>query len=115
MLSIRFQRLKYMHIAGLKISQQLCFHWNLIILNLLAVKLSTWLYDYFWNGWKPPDARPTVVVTGPSCCHLSVVGKRLRQWDPCLSQGLDTAKLAVCFIATILVIENVAQLLDAGP
>ena len=69
-------------------------------------------YDYFWNSWRPPDDQPTVVVAGPSCCHLSVAGKRLRQWDPRSSQGLDTAKLAVHFNATILVIENVAQLLD---
>ena len=52
-------------------------------------------YDYFWNSWRPADAHPTVVVAGPSCCHLSVAGKRLRQWDPRSSQGLDTAKLAV--------------------
>ena len=32
-------------------------------------------YDYFWNSWRPPDDQPTVVVAGPSCCHLSVVGK----------------------------------------
>ena len=69
-------------------------------------------YDYFWNSWRPPDDQPTVVVAGPSCCHLSVAGKRLRQWDPRSSQGLDTTKLAVYFNATILVIENVAQLLD---
>ena len=72
-------------------------------------------YDYFWNSWRPADAHPTVVVAGPSCCHLSVAGKRLRQWDPRSSQGLDTAKLAVHFKATILVIENVAQLLDEDP
>ena len=69
-------------------------------------------YDYFWNSRRPPADQPTVVVAGPSCCHLSVAGKRLRQWDPRSSQGLDTAKLAVHFKATILVIENVAQLLD---
>ena len=72
-------------------------------------------YDYCWNSWRPPDTQPTVVVAGPSCCHLSVAGKRLRQWDPRSSQGLDTAKLAVHFKATILVIENVAQLLDEDP
>ena len=69
-------------------------------------------FDYFWNSWRPPDSQPTVVVAGPSCCHLSVAGKRLRQWDPRSSQGLETAKLAVHFKATILVIENVVQLLD---
>ena len=31
-------------------------------------------YDYFWNRWRPPDDQPTVVVAGPSCCHLSVAG-----------------------------------------
>ena len=60
-------------------------------------------FDYFWNSWRPPDSQPTVVVAGPSCCHLSVAGKRLRQWDPRSSQGLETAKLAVYFKATILV------------
>ena len=70
------------------------------------------VYDYLWNNWRPPDAQPTVVVAGPSFCHLSVVGKRLRQWDPRAFQGLDTAKLAVHFKATFHVIENVAQLLD---
>ena len=69
-------------------------------------------YDYFWNNWRPPDTQPTVAVAGPSCCHLSVAGKRLRQWDPRSSQGLETAKLAIHFRATILVIENVIQLLD---
>ena len=72
-------------------------------------------YDYFWDSWRPPGAQPTAAVAGPSCCHLSVAGKRLRQWDPHSSQGLDTAELAVHFEATILVIENVAQLLDEDP
>ena len=39
-------------------------------------------FDYFWNSWRPPDSQPTVVVAGPSRCHLSVAGKRLRHWDP---------------------------------
>ena len=43
---------------------------------------------------------------------MSVARKRLRQWDPRSAQGLETAKLAVYFKATILVIENVTQLLD---
>ena len=80
--------------------------------NYLQSTGSKDFYDYFWNSWSPHDDQPTVVVAGPSCCHLSVAGKRLSQWNPRSSQGLDTAKLAVHFNATIIVIENFAQLLD---
>ena len=53
-----------------------------------------------------------VVVAGPSCCHLSVAGKRLRQHDYRSLQGLHTAELAVRLNACSLVIENVTNFVD---
>ena len=109
MLSRPFQMLTFVHNTGLKITQRQCLHRNIII---RIQQVAHDFFDYFWNNWRPPDSQPTVVVAGPSCCHLSVAGKRLMQWDPRSSQGLETAKLAVHFKATILVIKNVTQLLD---
>ena len=81
---------------------------------LQAVLHAAWwcgdFYSYIWREWK--FRHDLVVVAGPSCCPFSVSGKRLRQWDPRSSQGMDTALLAVSLGALVLIMENVVNFLD---
>lgn len=81
---------------------------------LHAVLDATWwcgdFYSYVWREWE--FRHDLVVVAGPSCCPFSVSGKRLRQWGPRSSQGMDIALLAVSLGALVLIMENVVNFLD---
>ena len=81
---------------------------------LQAVLHAAWwcgdFYSYIWREWK--FRHDLVVVAGPSCCPFSVSGKRLRQWGPRSSQGMDIALLAVSLGALVLIMESVVNFLD---
>ena len=67
-------------------------------------------YNYGWTNWK--FRHDLIVTVGPSCCPFSISGKRRRQRDSRSSQGMDTAMLAVALGASVIIMENVANLLN---
>ena len=70
-------------------------------------------YDFYDEAWKHWEFRDRLVVTaGPSCCPFSISGKRRHQRDSRSSQGMDTAMLAVALGASVIIMENVVNLLD---
>jgi hypothetical protein len=70
-------------------------------------------YSYSWRSWTADLLRRRVIVCGgPSCCHLSSAGKMLGASDSRAAQMMDTARLAVTFEASFLILENVCALQD---
>ena len=89
--------------------------WAPVAVALLQAFTSTvmWCGDFFsyaWKGWK--FSHDLVVTGGPSCCPVSIAGKRLRHHDPRSGQGMETARLAVELGALVLIIENVINFVE---
>ena len=69
--------------------------------------------EFYYGAWREWRFDHDLIVTaGPSCCPLSISGKRKRHLDSRASQGLDTARLAIQLGALVLIVENVAQFWD---